>query len=129
MDQNFRDNWDKEGVGQLVRHYYVLGAYKHQIDPFWSVEPSFLLKSVSSSTQFDFGVKGTYDDRLWFGADYRTNGEIACLLGYTVSERYIFGYSYDIPSSDMSNASTGSHEFMLGIRFITNTESEIMKMR
>ena len=129
-DRNFYDNLDEESQGKLLRHYYVLGAYKYQIDPFWSIEPSLLLKSFKGSpTQFDIGVKTTYDDKLWFGGGYRTNGDILCLLGYTINERYMLGYSYDISTGEIGTASNGSHEFMLGIKFITNRESDIMKMR
>jgi type IX secretion system PorP/SprF family membrane protein len=129
-DRNFYNNLDEESQGKLLRHYYVLGAYKHQIDPFWSIEPSLLLKSFKASpTQFDIGVKTTYDDKLWFGGGYRTNGYILCLLGYTIKERYVLGYSYDISTGPIGIASNGSHEFMLGIKFITNRESDIMKAR
>jgi len=129
-DRNVYDNLDEESQGKLLRHYYVLGAYKHQIDPFWSIEPSLLLKSFKASpTQFDIGVKTTYDDKLWFGGGYRTNGDILCLLGYTINERYMLGYSYDISTGPIGIASNGSHEFMLGIKFITNRESDIMKER
>ena len=114
--------------GKLVRHFYALGAYKHDFNPFWSIEPSLLLKGVEAAPlQADFGVKTTYDDRLWFGLDYRNNGEIAVLLGYSIKERYLIGYSYDAPSSDMSGYSSGSHEFMIGIRFLAANESEITK--
>ena len=127
LDDNVIDIMNEESEGKLVRHYYILGAYKHQIDPFWSVEPSLLLKTAGSSpTQFDIGVKGTYDDKLWFGTGYRTNGDIACILGYTFNERYVLGYSYDISTGELGTVSDGSHEFMLGIRFMTNRESDIM---
>ena len=130
IDRNFYDNFNVESDGKLLRHYYVLGAYKYQIDPFWSIEPSLLLKSFKAApTQFDIGVKTTYDDKLWFGGGYRTNGDILCLLGYTINERYVVGYSYDIATGPIGIASNGSHEFMLGIKFITNRESDIMKMR
>ena len=119
---------DVESNGKLVQHIYVLGAYKHNFNPFWSIEPSLLLKSVKAAPlQADIGVKTTYDDRLWFGMDYRNNGEMAVLLGYSIKERYLIGYSYDIPSSDMSVSSSGSHEFMIGIRFLAANESEITR--
>ena len=114
---------DVESAGKLSRHFYVLGAYKHDFNSSWSIEPSALLKSVEAAPlQADFGVKTTYDDKLWFGMGYRNNGEIAALLGYSIQERYIVGYSYDIPSSNMSNYSGGSHEFMIGIRFLSENE-------
>ena len=135
IDDDFRSRYDANNLnpsaaskGKLARHIYVLGAYKHNFNPFWSIEPSLLLKGVESAPlQADLGVKTTYDDRLWFGMDYRNTGEMAVLLGYSIKERYIIGYSYDIPSSDMSIISSGSHEFMLGIRFLAANESEITR--
>ena len=135
IDDDFRTIYDANNLtpssaskGKLARHIYVLGAYKHNINPFWSIEPSLLLKGVESAPlQADLGVKTTYDDRLWFGMDYRNNGEMAVLLGYSIKERYLIGYSYDIPSSDMSVSSSGSHEFMIGIRFLAANESEISR--
>jgi len=119
---------DVESNGKLAQHFYVLGSYKHDFNPFWSIEPSLLLKAVGAAPlQADFGIKTTYDDKLWFGMDYRNNGEMAALLGYSIQERYMIGYSYDIPSSDMSGYAGGSHEFMIGIRFVAANESEIMK--
>ena len=55
------------------------------------------------------------------------NGDMNALFGYTIQDRYIVGYSYDILSSDLSDYSTGSHEFMIGIRFVAPNESEIMQ--
>jgi type IX secretion system PorP/SprF family membrane protein len=128
IDDDFARIYDKSSSAKLAQHFYVLGAYKHAFNPFWSIEPSLLLKTVGAApAQVDFGVKTTYDDRLWFGMDYRSSGEMAVLLGYSFQERYIIGYSYDIPSSDMSNSAGGSHEFMIGIRFLAADESEIMR--
>tara|TARA_B110000483_G_C18044633_1_gene483996 strand:- start:365 stop:982 length:618 start_codon:yes stop_codon:yes gene_type:complete len=131
IDDDFVRIYNSDNVesnGNLASHIYVLGAYKHSFNPFWSIEPSLLLKSVRAAPlQADIGVKTTYDDRLWFGMDYRNNGELAVLLGYSIKERYLIGYSYDIPSSDMSGSFSGSHEFMIGIRFLAASESEITR--
>jgi type IX secretion system PorP/SprF family membrane protein len=128
MSDDYTRIYNEVSQGNLERHFYVLGAYKHSFNPFWSIEPSLLLKSVKAAPlQADFGVKTTYDDKLWFGMDYRNNGEMAVLLGYSIKERYLIGYSYDIPSSDMSVSSSGSHEFMIGIRFLAANESEITR--
>ena len=128
MSDDYTRIYNEVSQANLERHFYVLGAYKHSFNPFWSIEPSLLLKSVKAAPlQADFGVKTTYDDRLWFGMDYRNNGEMAVLLGYSIKERYLIGYSYDIPSSDMSVSSSGSHEFMIGIRFLAANESEIIR--
>jgi len=122
LDGNFYANWDKESEGKLLRHYYILGAYEHVLNPFWSIEPSLLMKSVSTSNQFDIGIKATWDDKLWFGTGYRTSGEISALAGYSIQDRYIIGYSYDM-HSDLG----ASHEFVLGIRFIPLKQEEVLQ--
>jgi len=95
----------------------VLGAYTHDLSPNWSIEPSLLLKTVvAAPMQYDLGLKTTYNNKLWFGMDYRNNGDMAALLGYAIQERFMIGYSYDILGSDLSGYSSGSHEFMIGIR-------------
>jgi type IX secretion system PorP/SprF family membrane protein len=126
MDDDFARIYETTSQnGKLAQHIYVLGAYKHDFNPSWSIEPSLLLKTVAAAPlQADFGIKTTYNDKLWFGIDYRNNGEMAALLGYSIQDRYMIGYSYDIPSSDMSSYAGGSHEFMIGIRFLAANESE-----
>lgn len=125
---NSNQNDDVVSSGKLTQHIYVLGAYKHNFNPFWSIEPSMLLKTVGPAPmQVDFGLKTTYNDKLWFGMDYRNNGEMAALLGYSIQERFMIGYSYDMLNTDMSSYGGASHEFMIGIRFVAADESEIMR--
>lgn len=125
IDKDFYDNFNLEGEGTLNRHYYVLGAYTHVLNPFWSIEPSMLLKNASTETQFDFGIKTTWNDKLWFGAGYRSNGQMTALAGYSIQDRYIIGYSYDMLGDVSALGST--HEFVLGIKFISLKENEILK--
>ena len=84
------------------------------------IEPSLLLKSITPSPlQFDFAVKAIYDKKLWFGTNYRSTGDIGALFGYSINDRYLIGYSYDILNSELSDYSTGSHEFMFAIKLKT----------
>ena len=68
-----------------------------------------------------------YNDKFWMGIDYRNNGDMSALLGFTIQDRYILGYSYDIPNSELNEFTTGSHEFMFGLTFIPATEKQIMR--
>ena len=122
LDPNLYIANPSENTGKLERHYYILGAYKHMLNPFWSIEPTLLLKNSTTTTQFDIGMRATWDDKFWFGSGYRDNGEISALAGYTIQERYIIGYSYD-----MLNKLGPSHEFVLGIRFLPLRQEEIIK--
>ena len=120
LDNNLANTLSTDQSGTLSRHIYVMGAYKFAANKNWNIEPSLLLKSVAPSPlQLDFAVKAIYDKKLWFGADYRSTGDIGALFGYSINDRYLIGYSYDILNSELSDYSTGSHEFMLAIKLKT----------
>jgi len=61
------------------------------------------------------------------GMDYRTNGDISALLGFIIQEKFMIGYSYDIPNPDISQYTSGSHEFMFGVTFRPSTQNQIMR--
>jgi type IX secretion system PorP/SprF family membrane protein len=108
-------------TGKLASHIYVLGSYTYDINSAISIEPSFFLRAVAGAkTQIDFGVKSEFKELFWLGMNYNMNNDlssIAALLGYNINDRFNVGYSYGIPSSVTSNYYSGSHEFMLGVRF------------
>jgi len=120
LDNNFAETLSSEQTGSLSNHMYIMGSYKISANEEWNIEPAFLLQSVSPSPmQWDFGVKVIYDKKLWFGADYRSTGDIGALFGYSINDRYLIGYSYDVLNSELSDYSSGSHEFMLAIKLLT----------
>ena len=111
----------------LARHINVMGLYNMKINYYWDIQPSILFKSVLEQSQLDIGMKTIYNDNLWIGMDYRNNGDISALLGFYIQDRYIVGYSYDIPNPEISSYTSGSHEFMFGITFRPSTEKQIMR--
>ncbi len=126
LDNDFADKLTSEQSGNLSRHLFVLAAYKHNLNKSWTIEPSILVKSVEPvEAQMDFGIKATYDDKLWFGTDYRTNGDIAALVGYSIQDRYMIGYSYDVLNADLSDYSNGSHEFMIAVKFNSQSSNSV----
>ena len=122
LDDNLANALTSEQSGNLSRHIYVMGAYKFKANSKLELEPSFLLKSVAPTPmQFDFATRAIYDNKIWIGGSYRSTGDIGALLGYSVNDRYIIGYSYDILNSELADYSSGSHEFMLAIKLKTTT--------
>ena len=111
----------------LARHINVMGLYNMKINHYWDIQPSILFKSVLEQSQLDIGMKTIYNDNLWIGMDYRNNGDISALLGFYIQDRYIVGYSYDIPNPEINSYTSGSHEFMFGITFRPSTEKQIMR--
>ena len=127
LDDNLANALTSEQSGNLSRHIYIMGAYKFKANSKLELEPSFLLKSVAPTPmQFDFATRAIYDNKIWIGGSYRSTGDIGALLGYSVNDRYIIGYSYDILNSELADYSSGSHEFMLAIKLKT-TSPKILK--
>jgi type IX secretion system PorP/SprF family membrane protein len=128
FDDNYLKAYDVDPDGSLDRHYFAMAGYKWKVNYDYVLEPSVLLKSVAPApTQVDFGVKVTYQNKLWMGSSYRSSGDIGLLLGYSIGDRYLIGYSYDMVTSSLGEYTSGSHEFMLGIKFAPATEKEIMR--
>ena len=113
--------------GSLTRHIYVMGMYNIELDHYWDLQPSVLFKTVSNQNQIDMGLKTIYSDKFWMGMDYRTNGDISALLGFIIQEKFMIGYSYDMPNPDISQYTSGSHEFMFGVTFRPSTQNQIMR--
>ena len=127
IDEDFVDNISLDMDGSLSRHIYVMGMYNLEIDHYWDLQPSVLFKTVSNQNQIDMGLKTIYSDKFWMGMDYRTNGDISALLGFIIQEKFMIGYSYDIPNPDISQYTSGSHEFMFGVTFRPSTQNQIMR--
>ena len=127
IDKDFVNNLSLDMDGSLSRHIYAMGMYNIELSNFWDIQPSVLFKTVSDQNQIDMGLKTIYSDKFWMGMDYRNNGDISALLGFIIQEKFMIGYSYDIPNSDMSQYTTGSHEFMFGVTFRPSTENQIRR--
>ena len=127
IDEDFANNISLDMDGSLSRHIYLMGMYNIELDHYWDLQPSVLFKTVSNQNQIDMGLKTIYIDKFWMGMDYRTNGDISALLGFIIQEKFMIGYSYDIPNPDISQYTSGSHEFMFGVTFRPSTQNQIMR--
>ena len=97
-------------------HFMVSGGYKFQITNALSLTPAVLVKymrpaplSVEGSVQFD------YRERFIFGMSYRHKDALVALLGYTISEKFKIGYSFDFSISKLVRYNSGGHEIVLSL--------------
>ena len=114
----FFDNQNNT-LSQLEDHYYAAAGYTYQINDDFEVEPSVLLKYVTPAPlQADLTGRVIYRRMVWLGATYRTDDAVSAMVGYTYKQSLMFGYSYDFTTSNLQNYSNGTHEVMIGVRFI-----------
>ncbi|MBL4652923.1 MAG: type IX secretion system membrane protein PorP/SprF [Flavobacteriales bacterium] len=109
-----RYDTDDEKLNKEVRHYYLTGGYDFEINNDFSVQPSFLLKTVfTAPTTFDINVKATYQEMVSVGVSYRFKDAIVVIVGVE-KENFMLGYAYDVTTSMIRKYSAGSHEIVLG---------------
>lgn len=106
------------GISRLTQHLYLSGGYGIILNKDFKVTPSALIKYTSPvQIQVDINAKVTYKRMVWAGISYRSSDAVAILGGYNFQDKFYFGLSYDITTSDIRRYSNGTIEIMLGARF------------
>jgi len=101
-------------MNSLIRHYHLIGGYKFAINGDFDLEPSTLLKGTFKTPfQADINVKGIYRHDYWLAFSYRTSGDIVSMIGLTYKD-FVFGFAYDIVTSELSSYQSGTFELLLG---------------
>lgn len=101
-------------ASSMVRHYYLMGGYKFKVSDAVDIEPSVLAKATERSPfNIDLNVKGYFKKNYWFGVSYRSDNDLIAVIGIKF-DKFLFGYSFDYPFSNINNYSSGSHEIMIG---------------
>jgi type IX secretion system PorP/SprF family membrane protein len=95
-----------------ARHYHTHAGYRHNFSPTFGTEPMVLTKTDAGSTQLDVMLRTHLMDFLILGAGYRSQDAYVFMLGYQ-SDHFRVGYSYDLVTSQISNYSSDSQEFLL----------------
>jgi len=98
------------------RTYYLTGGYNITLaNPFYTLQPSFLLKSDLTAWQTDVSTLLTYKDRYWGMMGWRPQDAVIVSAGIKLPQGLSIGYAYDI-SLTLWGASGGSHEIFLSYR-------------
>lgn len=77
------------------------------------VIPSLIVRSDFTNTDFEVTGRVRYNKLFSAGVGYRYNDAVSIMLGAEIKGVFI-GYSYDYHISDISKASSGSHEIVAG---------------
>ncbi len=112
-------NTTNTGLSRLENHYYVHGGYTFHPSEDIELEPSLMLKFVSPAPiQVDLMTRVIWKKQLWLGVAYRTMDAASAMIGYLFKQNILLGYSYDFTTSNLRNYSSGTHELMIGVRFV-----------
>ena len=120
------DEGTNTGLSKLENHYYVHGGYHFNASEDIQIEPTVLVKYVQAApVQADLMAKVTYKKQIWLGAAYRTSDAASAMIGYLFRENLVIGYSYDFTTSNLKNYSSGTHELLIGVRFVRGRTFEV----
>ena len=90
------------------RTFYLMAGYEYQFNnPVFVLLPSLCLMSDIASTQINAGAKILYNNKVWFGVNYRYQESVAAMVGFKIKDLQI-SYSYDV--NTMGLDVQGSHE-------------------
>lgn len=81
----------------------------------FTLQPSLLLASDLSDFNAQITMRTTYNKFISFGLAYRWNDAVGVMIGAEF-KNFFLGYAYDIPTSAIARASSGSHEIVAGYR-------------
>lgn len=93
--------------------YFMAGSNIPIKNTLFEVIPSVIVRSDFTFTDFEITGRLRYKKLFTAGLGYRYNDALSIMLGAEIKGIFI-GYSYDYHLSDISKASSGSHELVAG---------------
>ena len=98
------------------RTFYVVAGYEYQFvsDPRFKINPSAMILSDIASTQFNASARLWYNNKFWFGVNYRYQESVDVLVGLVIKGVQI-SYAYDINTLGLKLP--GSHEISVSYNF------------
>ena len=104
---------------QLRGHYFATAGVRFDINKKLYFFPSVLLKVITPAPlSVDVNLRFLYDEVFWVGLSYRHKDAIALVTQYTVNNTFEIGYSYDATLTRLRQFSGGTHEIILGWRWV-----------
>ncbi|MBQ7941067.1 MAG: PorP/SprF family type IX secretion system membrane protein [Muribaculaceae bacterium] len=98
------------------RTFYFMGGSNIPIkNTLIELQPSFLIKTDTKFFTGEITARARYRKFLNGGLAYRWKDALSIMVGAEF-KNFTVGYSYDYPLSNISKASSGSHEFFLGYK-------------
>ena len=101
---------------QLNMHYFFTTGYRIKTSR-GSIIPSAHVKlALLTPVTVDFNLKWDWMNKFWIGVSYRKIDAVAGLIGFNINNRIQIGYAYDYTLSKIKNASSNTHEIIIGFK-------------
>lgn len=99
-------------------HYYLISGAIFDLNQSLKLKPSGALKvTPNAPLSLDLSAQVLIKEALWLGLMHRFGDSFGALVGYQFTPQLKAGYSYDLTTSKLRTANTGSHEIMISYDF------------
>jgi len=126
---------NKFGVGgetyEEKRHFYFIMGGVLNVSSLVKFKPTCFIKATEAAPiQGDVTASFIFRDRLSAGLMYRTGDAAGVLLGYSFSDQFSIGYSFDWSLANATGKyNNGSHEIMLRYDLVSISQPKIKSPR
>ncbi len=104
--------------GRLYRHYNFIANYKLQTGDDIYVIPNAMVRVIENSpSEYDFGARLDYQDKVWWGLNWRVNQFWSLQAGLKILQRVRASYSYDYYTTPIGIFVNGSGAHEIGLQF------------
>lgn len=112
--------FEENAYSFIRRAYNLTGGYNiHFRNPLYELQSSVFLKTDLQSFQADITARMIYNKMFNGGLSWRVNESVVVLLGANIGNFQV-GYAYDLPTTPILKASSGSHELMIRYKLKLN---------
>jgi type IX secretion system PorP/SprF family membrane protein len=95
-------------------HSYMSSGYVFMLKNGVAIKPSVLLKRVKNApNQVDLNANVFFNSGINFGLGIHFKDSYVFMLGYNLSERLMFSYSFDLTTSNLAYSKPITHELVL----------------
>ena len=95
-----------------------MANYKIQTGDNIYIIPNAMVRVIEHSpTEFDFGAKIDYQDKIWWGLNWRVEQSWSIQAGFNILQRVKLTYSYDYYVTPISIFTAGSGAHEIGLQF------------
>ena len=112
--EHIKERSEISSLGIQNIHTYLTGGYVFNISDAFKLKPAMMAIFVKGApVSLDFTANVLYNEKFELGAAYRVDDAVSILMSVNVTPNFRVGYSYDYTLSNLSQFSSGSHEFVL----------------
>ncbi|MBP6054533.1 MAG: PorP/SprF family type IX secretion system membrane protein [Cytophagaceae bacterium] len=105
-------------LGTTNPNIFLQTGMEFKSGEFWTYSPSLLIKYMKGvSWGAEANMRVTFNEAIWTGATYRHKEAIGFMFGMHLSQQINLTYSYETHINGPMQASLGSHELVLALKF------------